>query len=228
MSDRFPNQLSGGQQQRVALARALAPEPQVLLLDEPLGALDKNLRESMQFELHELQRRFAITTLIVTHDQDEAMSLSDRIAVMNHGRIVQTGTPNEIYDGPRTRFVATFIGISNIIEAQRRGDGRAGYAKAEIRLPPSDQGSGYVLLSIRPERIVIGPAAAELDNVFEARVVSAAFRGTHTALEFDVPALERRIYVHSGPDAGSRIPTATGQVTLGWRAEDCIIVEDDE
>src|SRR5690606_23069967 len=109
--DRYPSQLSGGQQQRVALARALAIEPKVLLLDEPLGALDRNLRDAMQIELRRLQRHLGITTVMVTHDQEEALLLSDWIAVMNHGRIEQFGAPLEIYDRPRSTFVAQFMGI---------------------------------------------------------------------------------------------------------------------
>jgi putative spermidine/putrescine transport system ATP-binding protein len=115
--DRFPAQLSGGQQQRVALARALVIEPRLLLLDEPLSALDKNLREEMQVELRQLQRRVGITTIFVTHDQEEALTLSDRIAVMRAGRIEQLGTPRAVYDHPSTEFVATFLGTTNLLDA---------------------------------------------------------------------------------------------------------------
>jgi putative spermidine/putrescine transport system ATP-binding protein len=114
--DRRPNQLSGGQQQRVALARALVIEPRVLLCDEPLGALDRKLRQQMQFELKELQRRLGVTLVFVTHDQEEALAMSDRIAVMNRGRVEQVGAPTEIYERPRTRFVADFIGEINLLE----------------------------------------------------------------------------------------------------------------
>ena len=118
LADRMPHQLSGGQQQRVALARALVIEPAVLLLDEPLGALDKKLREGMQIELSMLQKRLGLTTLMVTHDQDEALTLSDRIAVMRDGRIEQIGAPGEIYDRPESRFVASFIGTSNFFHGR--------------------------------------------------------------------------------------------------------------
>ena len=116
LEDRKPGQLSGGQQQRVALARALVVEPRVLLCDEPLGALDRKLRQQMQFELKELQRRLGVTLVFVTHDQEEALAMSDRIAVMNAGRVEQVGAPTEIYERPRTRFVADFIGEINILE----------------------------------------------------------------------------------------------------------------
>ncbi len=116
LEERKPGQLSGGQQQRVALARALVVEPPVLLCDEPLGALDRKLRQQMQFELKELQKRLGVTLVFVTHDQEEALAMSDRIAVMNNGKVEQVGTPTEIYERPRTRFVADFIGEINILE----------------------------------------------------------------------------------------------------------------
>jgi len=132
LEDRRPGQLSGGQQQRVALARALVIEPRVLLCDEPLGALDRKLRQQMQFELKELQRRLGVTLVFVTHDQEEALAMSDRIAVMNHGRVEQVGAPTEIYERPRTRFVADFIGEINILE-----DGKPRALRPEkIRLVP--------------------------------------------------------------------------------------------
>jgi spermidine/putrescine transport system ATP-binding protein len=118
LESRYPHQLSGGQQQRVALARALVTQPSVLLLDEPLGALDLKLRQQMQLELKKLQRELAITFLYVTHDQEEALTMSDRLAVMNQGRVVQVGTPQEIYERPATRFVADFIGESNFLEGR--------------------------------------------------------------------------------------------------------------
>lgn len=118
LENRYPRQLSGGQQQRVALARALVIEPQVLLLDEPLSNLDAKLREEMRFEIKDLQRKLRITTIYVTHDQAEALALSDRIAVMNQGRIIQVGTPYEIYNAPTNEFVARFVGVSNLIEGK--------------------------------------------------------------------------------------------------------------
>ena len=118
LRDRLPRQLSGGQQQRVALARALAVEPRILLLDEPFGALDKNLRLDMQIEVKRLQRQFGITAILVTHDQEEAMSLADRIAVMNRGRVEQFASPVEVYDRPRTLFVNSFVGTANLLEGE--------------------------------------------------------------------------------------------------------------
>jgi putative spermidine/putrescine transport system ATP-binding protein len=140
MADRLPAALSGGQQQRIALARALVIEPSVLLLDEPLGALDKGLRESMQVELRQLQRRLGITTVIVTHDQEEALTLADRIVIMRNGRLEQVGTPQEIYARPQTRFVAAFIGAANFLHADTPGTAIALRPEA-IRIDPSPTGA---------------------------------------------------------------------------------------
>ena len=160
-ADRLPRQLSGGQQQRVALARALVYEPKLLLLDEPLSALDKNLREQMQIELRRIHRTVGITTLYVTHDQTEAMTLSDRIVVFNRGRIEQVGAPLDVYARPVSRFAATFIGDSNIL------DGRIGSAPTELVIadgtrvhaphPLPANGSGEASMLVRPEDIHLGP-----------------------------------------------------------------------
>ena len=124
--ERATYQLSGGQQQRVALARSLVTDPTILLLDEPLGALDKNLRERMQFELRQIQKRLGITSILVTHDQEEALTMSDRVAVMSEGEIVQIGTPTDVYDRPRTQFVSEFLGTANIFEGVVVGEAEPG------------------------------------------------------------------------------------------------------
>jgi spermidine/putrescine transport system ATP-binding protein len=160
MENRKPDQLSGGQQQRVALARALVNRPKVLLLDEPLGALDLKLRKAMQLELKDLQHQVGITFIYVTHDQEEALTMSDRIAVMNEGRVLQVGAPEEIYERPATRFVADFIGETNFLEGVVRG-GRAGRAvvmvDGELSLHmPAERGvrmNQEVTVAIRPEKI---------------------------------------------------------------------------
>ncbi|GAB4224175.1 MAG: ABC transporter ATP-binding protein [Kiloniellaceae bacterium] len=173
--DRRPVQLSGGQRQRVALARALVGEPKVLLLDEPLGALDLKLREQMQVELKELQQRLGITFVFVTHDQGEALSMSDRLAVFNEGRIMQVGTPEEIYDAPRNRFVAGFVGSSNVLEPQ----------VAETLCGTRG------LCSLRPERVRLlapGEAAAPDEVVAEGRVTSLQFHGATRRLAVALPA----------------------------------------
>ncbi|MFC7399977.1 ABC transporter ATP-binding protein [Chelatococcus sp. GCM10030263] len=236
-ADRYPTQLSGGQQQRVALARSLVPNPRVLLLDEPLGALDRSLRETMQFELRRMQQRFAITTVLVTHDQEEALSMSDRIAVMNRGRILQVGSAAEIYDRPATRFVAEFLGTSNIFEGRTVADSGAAAVEmagtgGPIRLRPAPDSAqrDTMILSVRPERVVLGPAAESLPNRLSAVVVSAAFRGTYAAYQLDVPALGREIYAYRQADGplGTVAFKAGDQLTAGWRSEDSVVVEDDE
>ena len=185
LADRMPHQLSGGQQQRVALARALVIEPAVLLLDEPLGALDKKLREGMQIELSQLQRRLGLTTLMVTHDQDEALTLSDRIAVMRDGRIEQMGAPAEIYDRPVSRFVASFIGTSNFFRG-RLGETHDGAfavdAEHGVRLIVDGKAPGPdVLVALRPESIRLHPGAeATGPNQFATVVEQVVYRGQHT------------------------------------------------
>ena len=160
--DRYPKQLSGGQQQRVALARAIVVRPTVLLLDEPLGSLDKKLREEMQVELRQLQRAIGITAVFVTHDQEEALTLSDRVAIMNGGRIEQMGTPRELYERPATDFVANFLGVSNIFEGRviGRQDGEARVAIGPIQVSvawePGLEAGGPVRVAVRPEKIRLG------------------------------------------------------------------------
>jgi putative spermidine/putrescine transport system ATP-binding protein len=232
LADRFPRQISGGQQQRVALARSVVASPQVLLLDEPLGALDKNLRESMQFELRNLQRQLGITSLLVTHDQEEALSMSDRVAVMRAGRIAQIGVPAAVYDRPATRFVSTFLGTSNIIVG-RAAEGATMLAgpdaAARIVLPSAPAGPS-ITLSVRPERVLLGAAAIALPNRFAARVRSIAFRGTYAAYELEVPALgQEDLYAYRPAEGGlGEMPHAAGSdVVIGWRPADGVIVEED-
>jgi spermidine/putrescine ABC transporter ATP-binding subunit len=163
-ADRYPKQLSGGQQQRVALARAIVMKPAVLLLDEPLGALDKNLREEMQVELRSLQRQLGITTVFVTHDQEEALTMSDRIAVMRNGVIEQLGAPREVYERPASEFVATFLGASNLIEAVAVGPDGNNYlveaAPGRFAIAASGLSPGQRLrLAVRPERVRVRAGA---------------------------------------------------------------------
>lgn len=184
MEDRKPGQLSGGQRQRVALARAIVNKPKVLLLDEPLSALDAKLRHGMQIELKRLQQKVGITFIFVTHDQEEALTMSDRIAVVNKGKIEQLGTVDDIYHRPRTTFVANFIGQANLISARlvdRNGDdatlriGDCLDVVVESRDLPADTGS--ITVSIRPEKVRIEKHRPEGDNVFEGRVEEELFKG---------------------------------------------------
>ncbi|MBS0524291.1 MAG: ABC transporter ATP-binding protein [Proteobacteria bacterium] len=196
MEDRRPSQLSGGQQQRVALARALVIEPRVLLCDEPLGALDRKLRQQMQFELKELQRRLGVTLVFVTHDQEEALAMSDRIAVMNRGRVEQVGAPTEIYGRPRTRFVADFIGEINLLE-------EAGKPRA-----------------LRPEKIqLVPPAQARLSGTVE----TANFLGGATLYRVQAGG---RIWLARETHAGERSPRSPGDpVGLAWNDADIVTLE---
>lgn len=182
--DRQPHQLSGGQRQRVALARAIVPRPQVLLLDEPLSALDAKLRQQMQFELKRLQRHLGMTFVFVTHDQEEALTMSDRVAVFSRGRIEQVGTPPEIYHRPRTRFVADFIGEANLIEAELLGidADRATLRLAgglELRVPAAGwpASAQRAVVSVRPEKVLVSKLPLTGDNVFRAVVIEEVFRG---------------------------------------------------
>ena len=165
-ANRLPRQLSGGQQQRVALARALAVDPKILLLDEPFGALDKNLRLDMQIEVKRLQREYGITTILVTHDQDEALSMADRIAVMNRGRIEQVSSPTDVYDRPRTVFVNQFVGTTNLLEGELADAAHgvvrlAGGATIAAAPAPGLARGARVVLSIRPEQLRIRPPGSE-------------------------------------------------------------------
>ncbi|HEX9015462.1 MAG TPA: ABC transporter ATP-binding protein [Chloroflexota bacterium] len=195
MEGRYPKQLSGGQQQRVAIARALAISPRLFLLDEPLSNLDAKLRERVRFELRAIQKQTGITTIFVTHDQSEAMVLSDRIAVMNQGRIEQVGTPEEIYFRPRTKFVADFIGQNNFIEGELASSspqadtaevlvgGRRLLATFDQSAKPGQK----VIACIRPEFIQILPAGASTPdgetNLFEGKIILAAFLGSEWRYE---------------------------------------------
>jgi putative spermidine/putrescine transport system ATP-binding protein len=232
---RRPAQLSGGQQQRVALARAIVIEPTVLLCDEPLGALDKKLRQTMQFELKQLQRKIAVTLVYVTHDQEEALTMSDRIAVMNHGRIEQLGTPFDIYNRPATRFVSDFIGDSNLFEVAV-GDAVGAGGGAQLRLRTDDglelvaalaesPSAGKLSLAVRPEKIRLGGVGARADNQFTGAVESVAFLGG--SILYRVALANRRLILAIEPNDGSKPLHAPGEtVTLGWAAADAVLLRD--
>ncbi|TCR67555.1 ABC transporter ATP-binding protein [Bosea sp. BK604] len=186
-AERYPKQLSGGQQQRVAIARAIVMKPAVLLLDEPLGALDKNLRESMQVELRSLQRELGLTTVFVTHDQEEALTMSDSIAVMRDGVIEQLGAPREIYERPATEFVATFLGASNLIDAtvveSGNGSSQVEATFGRFTLAGSHPAGERLRLAIRPERVLLKPGRDS--GALPAIVRDVVYRGmsAHVFLE---------------------------------------------
>lgn len=206
VADRLPHQLSGGQRQRIALARALVLTPKVLLLDEPLGALDKQLREEMQVELKSIQREAGITFVFVTHDQEEAMRMSDRIAVFNAGRIEQLGTPHDVYEKPATAFVAGFLGVSNLLDGE----------KAMALVGRSD------LVNIRPERIRLhgaGHKPAKDHSSVEGQVVEVAYTGANTIAIIENPAGVRIISTQLNEELpGHKDSFAVGdKVVATWR-----------
>ncbi len=227
MGARFPSQLSVGQQQRVALARALVNNPRILLLDEPMSALDAKLKESMQVELRHIHDRIGITFVMVTHDQTEAMIMSDRIMVMHAGRIEQIGTPTDLYDHPRTAYVAEFLGASNMIPATVRRDGGDVVACAgnmTFRLDGKTDDSGMRSLFMRPEKIRLVTAGSEVakgSSTFSGTVKELFFSGSMVRIDLDVGA-ERPVMVHRQLDtalAAAGLPDVGDTVTCAVRAE---------
>jgi spermidine/putrescine ABC transporter ATP-binding subunit len=227
MSDfaaRKPGQLSGGQRQRVALARALVKRPKVLLLDEPLGALDRKLREQMQIELKRLQQDTGIAFVVVTHDQEEALTLADRIALLDRGRIVQLASPRELYDRPVNRFAADFIGLMNFI------DGTVQHSTFEAagvgRLPaPNGVADGPAALAIRPERVRL-TEIAETDSI-EGQVEGAAFLGQDVIAHIAVANLPRPIVARLAAGHPLSAKLARGQkVFLNWQAGEAVLLKD--
>ena len=231
--DRRPDQLSGGQQQRVAIGRALVFEPSLVLMDEPLGALDRSLREEMQYEIRRIHRSLGVTVVYVTHDQQEAMVMSDRIAVFNRGRIEQVATPEILYEEPERPFVARFIGGNNLLRGQVTAvDGD--YCRvavgdqtiAAFRVAECEAGDD-VTLAIRPERVALATGSHEYSNQFAAQVEAITFLGDHLI-----------VHVRAGgrTDFALKIPNIVGHgamlegdtITIGWAAADCRALDVDE
>ena len=235
---RKPSQLSGGQQQRVALARALVNNPRVLLLDEPLGALDLKLRKQMQVELKRIQSEIGITFIFVTHDQEEAMTMSDRIAVMRHGRIEQLGAPEELYERPKTEFVAGFLGVSNLLDAEVAGRNDR---FAELRIPdgtvlraPSAglNGETKVRLGVRPEKLRVVPLAGEDgardgdSNAIDGTVLDASYIGVSTQYIVETADGHRlTVYAQNLETSGASEVLADGQrVRLSWKPQHTFVI----
>jgi ABC-type Fe3+/spermidine/putrescine transport system ATPase subunit len=227
---RYPKQLSGGQQQRVALARALILEPGVVLFDEPLGSLDLKLRREMQIEIKNIQRRLGTTFIYVTHDQQEALNMCDRIAIMNNGRIEQIGTAEEIYEHPRTRFVADFIGDTNLLEGTilSREGAIATLESEGVRLVVGDddrfQVGDRVALSIRPERILIGPHSEQCSTRFSGRIVDLTYSGARRRCTLELQT-HNRLKVDLDARAASDLNVGD-EVMIGWNAKDGSILSD--
>ncbi|WP_439495375.1 ABC transporter ATP-binding protein [Bosea sp. (in: a-proteobacteria)] len=226
MADRYPRQLSGGQQQRVALARALAIEPALLLLDEPLSNLDAKLREEMQIEIRAIQRRVGTTTIMVTHDQAEALATCDRIAVMDSGRIVQFADPLTLYDAPASRFAAAFVGRSSQLAAtivsvagevaRLRIDGVAGEVGGRIHGPLP--GGSPVLIALRPEKVQVAAAGA---GAIDGRLVSRVFQGNAWLFAIETPV---GAVLASEPHRGVPRFGEGDAVSVSWRADDATVV----
>jgi spermidine/putrescine ABC transporter ATP-binding subunit len=233
---RYPSQLSGGQRQRVALARALVLEPSVLLLDEPLGALDLQLRKEMQIELKQLQRQLGTTFVFVTHDQQEALTMSDRIAVMCNARIAQLGTPAEIYECPRTPFVARFIGESNFFEGRVTGPTASGWAVAgegttfAIPAHPAVADGGTVRIAVRPEWLdLCRPDAVPAgENAVAGVVRQVLYLGETLHVRVQVGAREVAVAVRNEGQLTRPLSWREGDaVAVAWQVDDCQVLEDD-
>ena len=235
LAQRKPGQLSGGEKQRVALARALVLEPKLLLLDEPLTALDRKLREETRFELVRIQQRVGITFLMVTHDQEEAMSMASRLAVMDQGKIVQMGAPDEVYEHPNNRFVAGFLGtvnlfIARVVAAER---GLLSLDCAETNGPLSvthdrDLAPGTeIALALRPEKITLKPAPeAHWANALAGRVRGIAYRGEASDIEVELQSGKVVRVTHANAERRGPSAYALGQpVALGWPREAAIVLE---
>jgi spermidine/putrescine transport system ATP-binding protein len=228
-ADAKPSQLSGGMQQRVALARALVNEPEVLLLDEPLGALDLKLRQSMQYELKDLQSRVGITFIYVTHDQEEALTMSDRIGVMSDGNLLQVGDSHEIYETPKSRFVADFIGDINLIDADVTGAGSARLGNGtEVSIPDGHPATGSVTLALRPERFRLhraGESVADGRNRMRARITRRTYFGDVYYYDVDAGLGEPiEVKEENRPDVDTH--EVGDEVTVSWRTESANLVSD--
>lgn len=227
LAERYPRQLSGGQQQRVALARAIVFEPPVLLMDEPLGALDKHLRNHLQVEIRSIQQRLGLTVVYVTHDQEEALTMSDRICVMQNGRIVQLGSPEDLYDRPANTFVANFFGESNLLNARIRRNGQSAVAEVAtgkvLPLPDgqmiADGESAHI--SVRPERIAVllrGTDPTPTSISLEGTVAEAIFVGDHRRYSVHVDGVGK-IAVKQPISASSAAHAPGEKVLLAWPRE---------
>lgn len=241
LSRRKPHQLSGGQQQRVALARSLAKRPKLLLLDEPLGALDRKLREKTQFELVNIIERVGVTCVMVTHDQEEAMTMAHRLAVMSKGRVLQVGSPEEIYKHPVNRFVADFIGSVNLFEGTLRaeqgdGDGRASRVALDTVMgvihaqQGAQAGPGQSLaVAVRPEKIEIAKRAppGAVDNVFTGRVCEIAYLGSYNTFIVQAPS-GQRVKITGANSARQDLSDIAwdDQVFFWWPAEAGVLLRD--
>jgi putative spermidine/putrescine transport system ATP-binding protein len=218
LGERYPRQLSGGQQQRVALARALVVEPEVFLLDEPLSNLDAKLRSEVRIEIRQLQQSLGLTTVFVTHDQEEALTLADRLVVMNQGVIQQIGSPTELYERPANAFVADFIGKSNFLKGRLAAAGRF-VTESGIELKVADDAAPASLLAIRPEKIQLGAAAMGLDNRLQGTVDLVTYLGSITEYRVRLSPTETITISQPNVDQADASAARGQTVVVGWRRE---------
>jgi putative spermidine/putrescine transport system ATP-binding protein len=224
LAERYPKALSGGQQQRVALARAMAIEPDVLLLDEPFSALDAKLRTQMRTEIRDLQQQARITSVFVTHDQEEAMAIADRIGVMSHGKLEQLGSSEDLYKRPASRFVATFIGKCNLLEGRVTAPGRFETETGQALGFSGNRALGPAALCFRPEQAHLSLSAPTGANAMPVKLRAATYLGPLT--EFDIEAANGQRLLVTAPSASTTIPGEPGAtLQLCWQAADCVLVD---
>jgi putative spermidine/putrescine transport system ATP-binding protein len=223
--NRMPGQLSGGQQQRVAVARALVFDPAVVLMDEPLGALDKNLRESMQYEIKHIHESIGVTVVYVTHDQSEALTMSNRIAVFNDGKVQQLSSPDKLYEEPVNSFVAEFIGENNTFQGEVEDisndkckiklDSGGEILANPIRVKSKGEKS---IVSLRPERAIIDPEE-KMENKFKGKIEEVIYHGDHTRLRLDL--LGNKEFILKVPNSSARMDIKLGnEINIGWNSFD--------
>jgi len=224
LAERHPRELSGGQQQRVALARAMAIEPEVLLLDEPFSALDAKLRAQMRSEIRELQKDAGITSVFVTHDQEEAMAIADRIGVMNQGRLEQIGSAEDLYKRPASRFVATFIGKCNLLEGRVTAAGRFELTSGHSLEFFGNRKTGSAALCFRPEQSLLSPHISEGKNCLQVTLRRSTYLGSVT--EYDVETNDGQRLLVNAPSASAEAVYEPGSKHyLVWRVADCVLVD---
>ena len=229
VAGRLPKELSGGQQQRIALARCMVYEPSIILMDEPLGALDRKLRDHMQLEIKRLHKQLGITVLYVTHDQEEAMAMSDRICLMSHGRIEQIGSPHDLYYRPKTVFAADFLGDSNILDAKILEAGEDGALEivggSKIRAPIAAgmSGGAAAKLVLRPENLRVLDSAGTADNIVEGELSEVVFTGGMDRYFITLPGgviLSTKQFT----DAAAVPPAVGSRVRIGWRRDQAVVL----
>ncbi|MDR1655501.1 MAG: ABC transporter ATP-binding protein [Treponema sp.] len=225
LTGRYPRQLSGGQQQRVALARALVMNPDILLLDEPLSNLDAKLRHEMRVEIRMLHESLGLTTIFVTHDQDEALTLADRIVVINGGQIIQNDSPRKVFEQPKSYFVADFTSVRNFFNGCFNGSGNSFITDRGLHITCADRDTGKKLVGVRPNRIIVNPSnPKDYQNVHQATICFATYRGNIIEMFTDLGGKEVIVEVPAANYDGGNLERGS-EVTLAWRDRDSLLLE---